>query len=1025
MFPPRVIFSAMSISLPRRNPLPQLTPPRVRRLHQQMRELQWERSTELSIARSEEQHQAILPTDAASLSLQPLPPGALFGRGGDQWTQFWLRADLVRAADDERGRRFLRWQCQGETTVWIDGRPWAGLDPGHPECPLPDDEGPIWLECCSWQTGIWIAMVDSAAIGPQGLRFDGAQVAVRSADAWACYCDLDAIVQMMDLALSGQPDLKLAKRIGYSRALETASPRLRRMLHELDQLCDQWQACRDVRAAGRACSDFLARWPAEAWQPTAALCGHAHLDLVWLWPESATRKKVVHSFATVLQLLERYPEFIFVQSMPALYRMLEAESPEIMAEIHPLIEAGRWEVLGGFEVEPDVNLPGGEALARSLAIGQDKIEALTGKPSEVAWIPDVFGYSQCLPQILALGGVKYFFTTKMTWSSITKFPYTSFVWRGADGSEVLTHLGVTDYNGEVRLDVHDRAMAEHRQSGVHPELLLPTGYGDGGGGPTELHLERARRFANLSGSPRTTWTRADDFFARLDGSRETLPVYQGELYLEYHRGTYTTQSECKRLYRRAEQALQAHEGVSVALEQSPLPEDAWLRLLFVHFHDALPGSSIGEVYAELNPELQEIGDREFARAATALGNHGRADQTAPAGKAAAFNAMPYDRVAVVGSEGEAAQVRLPALGSAAFDPDLVPSQPIVEASPSVLRHERLTARFNPQGQLAALVVDGRPLDLAGPTGLLMTPDDPVAFDAWDIDHDAAGAGNAVADCLSLEVVENSPARAVLQSDWAEVGRQSEIRLRYVLEAGCTHLKIEIEAAWQEDHQLLRLVAATGYRGRHAMFGCPFGAIARPQLPGVEADEAMWEVPGSRWAAVIPDSGDDGLAIVAESKLGYAARDGVLSVSLLRGARWPDPDADRGHHTMRLALGRFRHAADSQNFSTSMAADALYSPPLRYTGQLHAGLFRWEALGTVNPSWCAPSSLHPDAYFIRLHETAGRSGVAELHLQHPVQQAEFVDLRERSLETLPVNANGRIAIPYRPWQILTVRIHRSH
>ena len=215
---------------------------------------------------------------------------------------------------------------------------------------------------------------------------------------------------------------------------------------------------------------------------------------------------------------------------------------------------------------------------------------------------------------MALGGVDYFYTTKMTWSNITKFPYTSFVWRGADGTEILSHLGTTDYNGEVLLEVHDRAMAEHRQAGVHPELLLPVGYGDGGGGPTDLHVERVARFQNLSGSANTRWTRADEFFARMESVRDVLPVYQGELYLEYHRGTYTTQSEFKRLYRRAERALQAHEAVRVALRSGPLPDTSWLRVAFAHFHDAIPGSSIREVYQDMNPELAAVGDREFSQA---------------------------------------------------------------------------------------------------------------------------------------------------------------------------------------------------------------------------------------------------------------------------------------------------------------------------------------------------------------------------------------------------------------------------
>ncbi len=1005
--------------LPRRNPLPQLTPARLRHLQKRVAEKIWSREETLPVLRSKEQLEPVEYDQAINLPLQPLQPGEHFGRGGDNWTTFWLQLEIPQAAPGEQGLRYLRWQCQGETTVWIDGQPWAGLDLGHPDCPLPDDACTLWLECCSWQTGIWISMLASEGIGPHGLRFDGAELAIRDPTAWDCHCDLDAIGQMMEQALRGEGDLKLASTMGYSRALETVTPRTRKLLNELDALCDLWAETGDPSALRIACQDLLARWPAESWQPTAAVCGHAHIDLVWLWPELATRKKIVHSFATVMRLMERYPEMVFVQSMPALYRMLEEDSPGVMQQIAAHIQSGRWEVLGGFEVEPDVNLPGGEALARSIVLGQRKIEQLTGKPSEVAWIPDVFGYSQCLPQIMALGGIKYFYTTKMTWSSITKFPYTSFVWRGADGSEILSHLGTTDYNGEMLLDAHEKAAAEHRQVGIHGEQLFPTGYGDGGGGPTELHVERARRFENLSGAPQTQWSRADDFFARLEKLQDQLPVYQGELYLEYHRGTYTTQSEFKRLYRRAEQGLQMLEAAHVAIGLEALPEVRWQRLLFAHFHDAIPGSSIGQVYAEMNPELEAIGDQAYSDAAEVLGG-----AAADAEKlSCAFNALPYERLAVVEQDGQPVQVHLPALGSVEVDADREATTPILEASETVLRNERLTARFDTHGQLAELVVDGQSLALNGAPGFALSPDDPVAFDAWDIDHHAARFGQRVAVELKLRVVENSPARAILESDAVSLGEASELRVRYLLEAGSTHLKIEPTVDWREEHQLLRYVVPTGYLGRQARFGCPFGAIERPQLAGTEADEAMWEVPGSRWAAVQHDGGD-GLAILAESKLGYSARDGVLSLSLLRAPKWPDANADQGVHTMPFALGRLQLETNNTRQSTSLAADALFSPPLVYNGESLAAPFHWESLGTLNASWCAPSTTDPKACFLRLHETAGRAGKATLHLRSEVRSVESTDFHESTLKTLQVNADGSVFIPYSPWQIITVRLLNS-
>ena len=1024
----------MSSPFPRRNPLPQLTPARVRHLQKRITQRLWRESRPVLVKRSDELLTQISVHDAGTLPLVDLRPGEYFGRGGDNWTRFWLRADVPAAKQGEFGERFLRWNCQGETTVWIDQRPWSGLDIGHRECRIPDGETTLWLECCSWQTGVWISMLDPEAIGPHGLRFDGADLAIRDPDAWSCHCDLDVIVQMLDAALALETDLKLAKTIGYCRALESASPRLRRLLVELDTLCDVWQRTENVAELSDSCAAFLKRWPAEHWQPQAAICGHAHIDLVWLWPENATRQKIVHTFASLMRLMDRYPQVTFVQSMPALYRMLEEQSPYLMSEVKRLIKEGRWEVVGAFEVEPDTNLPGGEALARSIAIGQAKIEELTGGISRVAWIPDVFGYSQCLPQIMALGGVEYFYTTKMTWSNVTKFPYTSFVWRGADGTEILSHLGTTDYNGEVQLDVHERAMSEHRQAGEHPELLLPVGYGDGGGGPTEQHVERVTRCSNLSGAARTTWTRIDDFFSRMEQVRDTLPIYQGELYLEYHRGTYTTQSDFKRLYRRAEQSLQTREAVRAALDLPALPDEAWLRVLFAHFHDAIPGSSIREVYAEMNPELEALADHQLAEARRELrirqatgDSEAESDddgQSVVSSKTAlAFNSLPYERICVVEHDGDVYQAELPPLSSAALQPANEVKQPIREASQTRLRNDRVEACFDDRGALCQLTVDGCALELIGSPQFVISPDDPAAFDAWDIDHHATKIGVPVASRLQLRLVEHSPARAVLQSDRVSIGAASELQVRYILDAASSHLRVEPTVSWRESHRVLRYVVPTSYRGRNARFGCPFGAIERPQLAGTESDEAMWEVPGARWAAVQLDGGIEGLVLLTENKLGFSARDGVLSVSLLRAAKWPDATADLGQHTIRFAVGSLQLQTTDGHLNSSMAADSLFNRPVVYHERKIDPRFRWHDLKTLNASWCAPSRIQEDAYFFRLHETAGRKGVARLELAQSPRSIQLVDFLERTVAELTVDANRMVQVPYRPFQILTVRVCR--
>ena len=685
------------------NPLPQLIPQRVAATRRRIEALVWERAVPLEVLGGPVNDPPVGLDGAAGQELRTVAAGEQFGPPYGGWVQRWFRVEVPPPGAGEAGRRFLHWACGGETTVWLDGVPWCGLDVFHPTCPLPERAATLWLDCSLW--GTQIAVPPDTAVGRYGVRFDGCELRLRDELAWSVRIDLDVLMQLLDLLLQAD-GITLAPSVGHLPPLESCSPLLRLLLRGLDDACDAW-VTGGLGALRAALAALFARLPAETWQPAAALIGHAHIDLVWLWPEMATERKALHSFATVLRLMERYPELTFSGSQPALYRMVERLAPALLPQIDQRVRQGRWDICGGFEVEPDTNLPSGEALARSLAYGQRKIAAMRGAPSEVCWLPDVFGYSTALPQILKLGGVTRFFTTKISWSSITRFPYTSFVWRGADGSELLAHLCPTTYNGAVELANITGGLRAHRQADVHPELLLPTGFGDGGGGPTEEMCERARRIASLAGVPRAAWTTSGAFSDRLDDVRERLPVYQGELYLEYHRGTYTTQSEFKRLYRAAETALQAHEAVRVVTGGGPLGDEAWLRLLFAQFHDALPGSSIGLVYQQMRAELAAIVQRELDAAAADLTS---GDEAAGL---VAFNPLPVPRSVIVDSPLGREFVHLPALGGTRLGEqgDFVV---FMQATPQLLDNGVVQARFDERGRLAGLVAFGTELELAGP-----------------------------------------------------------------------------------------------------------------------------------------------------------------------------------------------------------------------------------------------------------------------------------------------------------------------
>ena len=560
------------------------------------------------------------------------------------------------------------------------------------------------------------------------------------------------------------------------------------------------------------------------------------------------------------------------------------------------------------------------------------------------WLPDVFGYAPCLPQIMKQTGVDYFYTTKLSWSAVSSFPNTSFVWRGHDGSEVVTHLGCRlGYNQTAEATHLDVNAREHRQSDVHGEFLAPTGYGDGGGGTTEAMCERARRFADIAGLPRTGWGNIEPFFDRLAARRTQLPTYQGELYLEYHRGTYTTHCDIKLGMRRAERALQVLEAVRCAQGGEPIDEALWRRVIFAQFHDYIPGSSIHEVYVEARAELAHIEQRALDAAAGELG----------AGGAALFNPLPRPRRHRLGvnAQGHVEAVVLPPLGGGALAAlprvTLAPVEASISPQPQ-LSNDRVTARFDAQGRVEALRIDGVDLALRAPLcGLVIHPDQPHLFEAWDIDRQTLSLGAAIDTPATVRLTQADAGAATL-SFTRSLGDAGEATMHYMLEAGSACLRLEIDLDWRLPEQLLKLVFPTAYAGRMARYAAPFGSVLRSQVPGEPADEAKWEVPASRWAAVADETEHEGLLVVTEAKYGFSCRDGELGLSLVRsaavtcgsavagGTPASHPQAmrrdagaaysDLGRHRIALAFGRYSAEAPRDEQPAALA-DLLYAEPL--------------------------------------------------------------------------------------------------
>jgi alpha-mannosidase len=996
----------------------QLVPNRVaatvERLHRQI----WTRVQAIAVEATDSTTQHAIWSDALSLQRSKIPNGSAWGRLYDQR---WCRLDLPRPEGEESDElRFLEWRDQAEATLYVEGVPYFGFDVAHRYCPLPRRVSDAWVESVCVQTGIW--HTEATGLSSSGSIFEGAFLVRRDAEIWHAYHDLNCLYEVM---LADRPGGSTLNHVGHQPTLSRANPAYRRLLRLLDQSIDAYQrgGVGDLRKAlALVYEEFREARP----QFQATLTGHAHIDLVWLWPERVGEAKAIHTFATTDRLMDTYPELRFVHSQPAAYEAVARRSPELLTRVKHRMDMGQWEATGVLYVESDTQLPCGEALARSFTLGQQAFETLRGDPASVVWLPDVFGYTSCLPQLMNLTGAKYFFTNKISWSAINRFPVSSFIWRGADGSEVIAHvLQEVGYNGTAQPDALRLGAEAHLQSHVHPEYLYPTGYGDGGGGVTAEICERARRLASIRGFPAVGWDLPEAFFSRLAERRDLLPTYQGEFYLEYHRGVFTTHANIKAAFRGLERALQVREAVAVVSGSAPDLGFPWGRMVFAQFHDYIPGSSVPEVYAEALPELQSLA-LDLRRAA-------QAELAAEGGVPCLFNALalPCDALTARGV------IRLPPLTGVAIETAaIVTSNPVLVSDRS-LSNEHLSMQIDEMGEIAELTVEGVRIAICpGASGLYLYPDRPAYFEAWDIDRQSLSMGQKVTTEPQIAAESQMHGRRAALVVRRGLGTASTCVLRYVLEAGSRVLRIELELEWRETETLLKFHFKTDYRGTQVRCGTPFGSTLRAQQPGTLAAEAMWEIPASRWIAGGDDGGSCGMFIVTESKYGFSCRDGDWGVSLVRSPRMtgfeahrsaypaalsrldsPSIFSDQGAHSISLGIGRYEPQGTSDGLP-AVLADTLFTQPIPYLGHARSsGLISIKGSQSLVPCWAKP--LGTDDWVLRLHEVCGERGSITLQLA-PDWSAHRVDLRDVAC------AQSRLVEPlaYRPYEIVSLRISRS-
>jgi alpha-mannosidase len=748
--------------------------------------------------------------------------------------------------------------------------------------------------------------------------------------------------------------------------------------------------------------------------------GHAHLDVSWLWPMAETERKFARTVANQLALFEEYPEHRFLQSQPHLYWLLKQKYPELYEEFKQAVLAGKVIPDGGMWLEADTNITAGESLIRQILNGKRFFKEEFGVDSRIMWLPDVFGYSGALPQILRGCGMIGFTTSKIAWryNGGDAFPYNTFLWEGIDGTTIPTHI-YTDYNRETRprslLELWNTRLQSH---GVK-SMILAYGWGDGGGGPTRDHLEFLRRVHDLEGLPRVRIASPEEFFTDLE--RQGLPKerYMGELYFQAHRGTYTSQAKTKQGNRRSELALREAELWGAAAQalngfafNARTLDNTWRKVLLCQFHDILPGSSIHRVHEEAEKALAEAvaTASETARKAAATFTDGSPALTV-------FNSLSWPRMALVDLPTGPVEVSVPACGwktIPAEQSDSAGSQ--VKAKAQSLENEYLRVEINPRGEIASLwdKEAGRELMAAPGNRLCLYKDVPDMWDAWDIDSMAEQQPVVIDEPVTIEVLNQGPliGQIRLSRQLAASSLTQVISLRR--DSRCIEFATNVD--WRESHRLLKVAFPVNIHTNEGLHEIQFGHLRRPNHRSRLYDADRFEVCNQKWSALVEENA--GVAVLNDCKYGLSVTGNSLNLTLLKSATAPDMTADKGLQTFTYALYTWNGSLAESG--VVRAAYELNVPVMVIPGALgERSLFNLDAANIVIEA-VKPAEDGSGDVVLRLYESMRTHTRCKLSTSLPLTSAAQTNMLEQEDRQLVVK-DGIISLDFRPFEIKTVRL----
>ena len=972
--------------------------------------------------------------------------------GSSPWQDFEVRLHVSPAPEGRRNYLYLTTGREGQWDALnpqflarLNGRAMQAFDVNHTRMPL-DGDGKVTVELKGY------CNIRELSISRPFVR---AELCCVNTELEQLYYDMKVPYEAATLLKAGEREREVTLEI-LSRAVDL-----------LDQRMPNSAAFDESVAAARNYLRENYYEKRRSCTPVAyADCiGHTHIDIAWLWDIEQTRHKAVRSFSTVCDLMDRYPDYKFMSSQPILYDFVKQDEPELYERIRQRVNEGRWEVEGGMWVEPDCNLSSGESLARQFLYGQRFFHEEFGKRSRILWLPDVFGYSAALPQIMRLCGVDYFMTTKISWNEFNVMPYDTFNWKGIDGTCVLTHFSpprdyvssnigeghhkhgnhYTTYTSILNPNEIAGGWKRFMQKGLDDHFLVLYGYGDGGGGPTDWMIEQARRMETpMPITPVVQQEFARPFFEKLEkrvGNNPDLPVWSGELYLEYHRGTYTSQGHNKRSNRKAELALRSAELRCVQAGSTPKQQldEIWRDVLTLQFHDILPGSSIRKVYEDSDKMYAAC----FERLARIL--H---DAEAKLGETAedmisVCNDLDFVRddvisfrtdsepLSLVGESGERFPVQRLGDEYIAYVKNILPfavsnfrlsetacGESAMHIDSTGFDTPFYRGRFDESMRIVNLFDkrSGRELCREGKAlnRLVCYESRPHNYDAWELNIYYNRKKWEIDEVASVELLGCGPVAAGLRVTWNYMS--SFITQDILFYADSPRIDFRTHADWHEQTYIVKAHFPLDVFHTDITCDIQYGNVRRPTCKNTSWDVARFEICAHKWVDI--SEPDYGVALLNDCKYGHSADDDELSLTLLKTATYPDEMADIGGHDFTYAL--LPHMGDWRQGNVVREAYMLNIPSevlVEHKGLNTVPLLELEGEGAVIEA--VKQAEDGRGTVVRLYECFGGRRTVTLKPGFACERAEIVNILEEEIAPAAL-IDGKLPLTLNPYQILTVR-----